>query len=207
MFSTSSDSLVQNDINSLLDWINLNGLQFHPTKCKATNFGGHDESAQFLLGTKYLPFVNQIEDMCFIVSSALSWKPHVESKLPKCNRIFGFLKRRLPSLSSSRKSFLYKFLFLPILLYGAPGWSPSLTMLHQLELFQYKVLRWITNRSSYVSGLQALKMLPVCYCLIRDDIVFLWKLCNAGIIVHCNIPFLSLPTRSSSIGIFRLLLH
>ena len=34
-------------------------------------------------------------------------------------------------------------------------WSPSLTMLHQLELFQYKVLRWITNCSSYVSGLQS----------------------------------------------------
>ena len=100
--------------------------------------------------------------MGFIVSSALSWKPNVESKLLECNRIFGFIKRSLPS--SSRKSSLYKPLILPILLYSAPAWSPSLTMLHQLELFQHKVLRWINNRSSYVSGLQALKILPVCYC-------------------------------------------
>ena len=151
IFSTSPNSLVQDDINALLDWSNLNGLQFHPEKCKALNFGGHDESAQFLLGAEYLPFVNQIEDLGFIVSSSLSWNPHVESKLLKCNRIFGFLKRSIPfSVSSSRKFLLYKSLILPILLHGSPVWSPSLTMLHQLELFQYKVLRWITNCSSYV---------------------------------------------------------
>ena len=36
-------------------------------------------SAQFLLGAKYLPFANQIEDSGFIVSSYLSRKPHEES--------------------------------------------------------------------------------------------------------------------------------
>ena len=77
-------------------------------------------------------------------------------------------------------------------------------MLHQLELFQYKVLRWITNCSSYVSGLQSLKMLPLCYCLVRDDIVFLWKICNGAIDVHCNITSISLPLRSSSIGLFKI---
>ena len=77
IFSTSPKSLVQDDINALLallDWSNLNGLQSHPTKYKALNFGGNDESAQFFLGSVYLPFVNQIEDLGFIVSSSLSWK-------------------------------------------------------------------------------------------------------------------------------------
>ena len=32
LFSTSPNSLVLDDINSLLDWSNLNGLQFHPKK-------------------------------------------------------------------------------------------------------------------------------------------------------------------------------
>ena len=107
IFRTSPNSLVQDDINALLDWSNLNGLQFQTTKCKALNFGGHDDSAQFLLGAEYLPLVNQIEGLGFIVSSSLSWKPHDESKLLKCNRIFGFLKRSIPfSVSSRRKSFL-----------------------------------------------------------------------------------------------------
>ena len=50
IFSTSPISLVQDDINALLDWSNLNVLQFHPKKCKALNFGRLVESAQFLLG-------------------------------------------------------------------------------------------------------------------------------------------------------------
>ena len=192
ILSTSPNSLVQDDTsNHSLTGVPLT-VSNSTQKCEALNFGGPDESAQFLLGAEYLPFVNRIEDLGFIVSSSLSWKPHVESKLLKCNRIFGFLKRSIPfSVSSSRKFLLYKSLILPILLYVAPAWSPSLTMLHQLELFQYKVLSWITNCSSYVSGLQSLKMLPLCYCLIRDDIVFIWKLCNGAIDVHCNICFLA----------------
>ena len=72
IFRTSPYSLVQDDIDALLDRSNLNDLQFHSTKGKALNFEGHDKSAQFLLGAEYLPFVNQIEDLGFIVSSTLS---------------------------------------------------------------------------------------------------------------------------------------
>ena len=43
IFSTSPNSLVRDDINALLDWSNLNGLQFYPKKCTALNFGGHDK--------------------------------------------------------------------------------------------------------------------------------------------------------------------
>ena len=129
----------------------------------------------------------------------------VESNFLKCNIIFGFLKRSIPfSVSSSRKSLHYKSLILPILRYGAPAWSPSLTMVNQLRLFQYKVLRWITNCSSYVSGLQSLKMPPVSYCLIRDDIVFLWKLCNGAIDVLCNIPSVSCQHDPPPMGLFQI---
>ena len=90
----------------MLDWSKIDELQFHQTQCKELNFGGHDVSAHFLIGAEYFPFVNQIEEMGFIESSSSSWKPHVESKLLKCNRIFGFLKRSIPfSVSGCKKSF------------------------------------------------------------------------------------------------------
>ena len=204
IFSTSTFSLVQEDNNSLFNWCNLNGLHFHPSKCKAVNFGGHD-FAIFFLGSDYLPFNKQIEDLGFIVSSTLSWKAHLDSKLLNCKRIFNFLKRNIPfSVSSHRKLLLYRSFIMPIFLYGAPIWSPSLTTLHQIERFQYKVLRWIIRCSSYVSGLESLQLLPVCYSLIRDDIVFLWKLYNGAVDVQCNFHFTTLPTRSSSNALFRV---
>ena len=195
---------MQEDINSLFNWCNLNGLHFHPSKCKAVSFGRHD-SAKFFLGSDYLPFNNQIEDLGFIVSSTLSRKAHLDSNLLKCSRIFNFPKRNIPfSVSSHRKLLLYRCLILPILLYGALDWSQSLTMLQQLERFQYKVLRWIIRCSSYVLGIESLQLLLVCYSFIRDDIVFLWKLYNGAVDVQCNFHFTALPTRSSSNGLFRV---
>ena len=139
------------------------------------------------------------------MSSTLSWKAHLDSKLLKGNRSFNFLKRNIPfSVSSHKKLLLYRPLILPILLYGAPVWSPSLTILHQLERLQYKVLRWKIRCSSYVSGLESLQLLPVCDSLSRDDIVFLWKFYNDAVDVQCNFHFTSLPTRASSNGLFRV---
>ena len=128
-------------------------------------------------------------------------------KIPKCIRtVFCFPKPSIPfSVSSKRKSsLLYKYLILPILLYGTSAWSLLITMLHQLKLFQFEVLRWIKTCFLFVSGLQSLKMLPVCHCLIRDDIVFLWKLCNGAIDALCHFPSISLPTQFSSNRLFQI---
>ena len=65
IFSTSSFSPVQEDINSIFHWCNLNGLFFHPSKCKAVNFGGHD-SAKLFVGSDYLHFNKQIEGLGFL---------------------------------------------------------------------------------------------------------------------------------------------
>ena len=201
--SSSAPSLVQKDIDSLFNWSTNNHLQFHSAKCKVLNFGGYDDSIQFLLGSDILPFVDEIKDLGIIVSNNLSWKSHLNTKLIKCSRLFYFLKRNIPfSVSCSRKKLLYNTLILSILLYGAPAWCPSLTLLHQLELFQYKVLRWIKKCSSYVSGLLNLNMLPISYVLIRVEILLLWKLHNNVIDVDCKSATSSLPTRSATSGLF-----
>ena len=55
IFSTSSFSLVQEDINSLFIWCNFNGLHFQSSKCRAVNFGGLD-SAKFFSRVGLLTF-------------------------------------------------------------------------------------------------------------------------------------------------------
>ena len=127
----------------------------------------------------------------------------LDPKLLKCNRIFDFLKRNIPfSMSSHRKLLLHRSPVLPFLLYGAPVWSSSFIMLHKFEHFLYKVPRWIIRCSSYISGLKFLQLFTVCYSLIRDDIDFLWKLYIGTVDLQSNFHFASLPSRSSSNGLF-----
>ena len=179
IFTSADESLVQNDIDSLHRWCSLNCLKFHPLKCKALHFGGVDENLQLMLSSHCLPYVDKIEDLGFIVTRNLSWKEHINFKLLKSSRVLQFLKRNIPHvISVNRKKLLLKSLLLPVLLYGAPVWCPSVVDLKRMELFQYEAIRWIKACPSYVSGLSQLDLLPISYLLIRDDIILLWKLYN-----------------------------
>ena len=110
ILAPNGSPLFQEDINSFFNWCHLNGLQ-----CKAVNFGGHEESAQFLLGSEYIHFNKRIEDLGFTVSSTLSWKAHQDLKFLNCNRIVNFLKRSIPfPVSCHRKILLYRALILPL---------------------------------------------------------------------------------------------
>ena len=169
IFTSADESLVQNDIDRER-WCSLNCLEFHPLKCKALNFGWFDENIQLMLGSHCLPYVDKIEDLGFMVTRNLSGKGHINFKLLKSSRVLQFLKRNLPHvISVNRRKLLLKSLLLPILLYGAPVWCPSVVDLKRKELFQYKAIRCIKARPSYVSGLSQLDLLLIFYLLIRDE--------------------------------------
>ena len=156
-----------------------------------------------MLGSHCLPYVDKIEDLGFIVTRKLSWKEHINFKLLKSSRVLQFPKRNIPHvISVNGKKLLLKSLLLPILLYGAPVWCPSVVDLKRMEHFQYKAIRWIKACPSYVSGLSQLDLLPISYLLIRDDIILLWKLYNNQIDVDSNLATMSLPTRSSTNNLF-----
>ena len=110
--------------------------------------------------------------------------------------------KQTESTSSKRKKLLYSSLILPILLYGSPVWCPTRTQLRQLENFQYKVIRWISKTSSLVSALIHLGILPICYQIVKNDAILLWKLCNNSVDLDNNIMNSNLCTRSSSNGLF-----
>ena len=71
-FRVSSDSLVHDDINSLLDWRNVNGPQFYPTKCKILNFGGHVQSAHFLIEAEYQAVCQSVRKFRFQIWVSVS---------------------------------------------------------------------------------------------------------------------------------------
>ena len=142
IFTFPDESLVQNDIDFLQRWCSLNCFEFHPLKWEALNFGGFDENKEPLLGSCCLPYVKKIKDLCFTVTKNPSWKEHINLKLLKSSRIFQFLRRHNPHvISVYRKKLLLKSLLLPILLYGAPVWRPSVVDSKGMELFQYKTIR------------------------------------------------------------------
>ena len=119
--------------------------------------------------------------------------------------MFNFLKRNIPfSTYSLKKKQLYQSLILSILLYGSCVLSPSNSCMRKLENFQQKVLKWICSNTDYVSALLQLDMLPLCFQMIKNDVVLLWKLHNNHIDVDHPLSVTNQESRFSPHGFFNI---
>ena len=78
----------------------------------------------------------------------------------------------------SRKKLLYQSLIVSVLLYGSPVFSPTLEYLRKLESYQRKFLNWVCTADDYNRVLIKLGLLPICFQLILNDLLFLWKIWN-----------------------------
>ena len=113
--------LIQSDLDALLHWYVLNGLTFHPSKCKCIPFSDVMPDLMLNLGSNELPLEKSIEDLGFTVTSNLDWPNHIETKVAKCTRVFNFMRRNIPfPTASPRKKLLYHSLVVSALLYGSP---------------------------------------------------------------------------------------
>ena len=73
--------LIQSDLDALLHWSVLNGLSFHPSKCKCIPFSDVMPDLMLNLGSNELPLEKSIEDLGFTVTSNLDWTNHCNGKL------------------------------------------------------------------------------------------------------------------------------
>ena len=150
-----------------------------------------------------LPTVDSVQDLDLFVCKSLSWNNHIQDKLAKCNKIFYFLKRHIPfSTHVHRKKMLYQSLLLSVILYGYSAWNASISSLKSLESFQKKVLHWILPSLDYVSALQSLDVLPICFQLIKIDLILLWKIQHNQIDIHHKLSFSQQQTRSQARCLF-----
>ena len=67
-------------------------------------------------------------------------------------------------------------LFLYRLLNGSEIWHPNQCELQKLELFQSRVLKWITSGSSYEDRLRKLNRLPICLMQEFEDLCLFDKI-------------------------------
>ena len=177
IFTCCEPQLIQQDLNAFQQWSVSNRLNFHPSKCKILAFN-FDRSQILKLGETALDYFDYIEDLGFTISSNLKGQRHIDTKLAKCKKIFYFIKWNvLFTISPRRKLLLYQSLVLSILLYCCSVWQPSLTYMRKLEKIQSRVFRWIISDLDYVSKLQRISFLPVCYQKIESDKV-VWKKIN-----------------------------
>ena len=106
---------------------------------------------------------------------------HLESKLAKANRTFGFLKGNLSQNMARRaKICAYKSLILPVITFASSTWHPSGGIMRLMENFQKRVLKWMKDygNASYLENVILLRLLPLPMFLQLNELLLLSKLCH-----------------------------
>ena len=144
---------------------------------KDFKFWLHNTQYTFTLNKVSLEFFEDIKNLGLIINNKLKKNSHINLKLANSNKICNFLWRNVHfQVKQQRKLLVYRSLILSVLNFSSIAWSPSINSLRRLESFQKRVLKCVSNSNDYDKCLEILNKLPICYELIRTDVILLWKL-------------------------------
>ena len=174
LFSKSIPELFQNDINAVANWVKDNGSTFHPSK---TVLLTNVTNSQFFLNDTAITISNSVKDLGVNLCPDLNWNNHINNKLGKSMRSFYYIKRTVPfSAHVKTKLSVYVDCVQSIFLYNSCVWNPNVTLLKKMEKLLKKAAKWASGRDNYVAALLKLRILPICYQIILNDLVLLSKL-------------------------------
>ena len=138
---------LQGDIDTIKAWADGNHLSFNPVKCKCMLISRKRRPRQQLslsLGGNALEQVHTFKYLGVLISSSLSWSPHIDAVCTKARQLLGLLYRRFYGLIDTKgMTELYRALIRPHLEYAVPVWAPHLAKdidkLEKVQKFGLKI--------------------------------------------------------------------
>ena len=179
--------LLQNDLNAMFEWSQRWNMNFNPSKCKILTITRrcHPVFYNYLMNGTSLEHVGSFTDLGVLIDEKLTFNPHINQLISKCNKMCGFIKRslgfRAPTIVKFR---LYESLCVSLLNYCSPVWSPqNIGNVKKIESVQRSMTKYILNSYdlSYVQRCTDLKILPLCFRREINDLLFFFK-CLHGLI-------------------------
>ncbi len=131
-----------------------------------------EQSLSLTVNNSTLEQSTNVIDLRVQLTGTLKAAKHLESRLAKANRNFGFQKRNLSQNMARRaKICAYKSLTLPLITTASSTWHPSCGSMRLMESFQKLVLKCITDCgiASYLENMILLILLPLPMFLQLND--------------------------------------
>ena len=195
--SVSDFRHLQDDIISIKNWTEKNYLSLNAKKCKCmlvSRKRGTRQPLSFNLGGDVLEQVQTFKYLGVLISSSLSWSPHVEAVCTKARKLLGLVYRRFYGLLNTRCMIeIYKTLIRPHLEYAASVWAPHLARdIAKLEGVQKFALRMASHNwsASYQDLLTEFSLPSLERRRYMTRLIFLYKIINdlcyfpSGLISH-----------------------
>jgi len=179
-------SLIQSNIDSISSWISSHSLTINSSKTKYMFISLRSSCLSSLpplcLNGSTLELVSSYKYLGVIISSNLSWSPHIQSICSKSRKLIGLLFRHFYLHCSPSVLFkLYVSLIRPHLEYCSILWDPSSSVsISSLEKVQHFALKLCSKSwsSSYSSLLLQFNCSSLSSRRKTAKLIFLYKILN-----------------------------
>ena len=189
----------QESLDKVTDWCGSWLLGTNADKCESMKFtrARTPSPCNYTINSKLLTQVPTHKHLGVVLSSDLSWKPHVLSVVARSNRLLGLLKRTFGSHSKALFTG-YKAMIRPILEYTCQAWNPHQAyLIEKLECVQRNVTRWIIDKDTpYEDRLKSLKLATLVQRREFLSLVQLFKFIKGHSSVNTN-DYISFSNRQS----------
>ena len=153
--SIQDGTILQEDLQTLVEWSDTWQMKFHPLKCyhlRITKKKTPLDIQYEMLGHN-LERVEHYPYLGVEISRDLSWTNHVKKVTSKANRALGFVRRNLSSCPRPVKVQMYQALVRPHLEYAATAWDPyHMNNINSLEMVQRRSARFVTGNYNRTPG-------------------------------------------------------
>ena len=182
--NASADSLINAEIDKVIEWLKINKLSLNKNKSKYMTFHMPKKQIQHL--TLKIDGINieKVEEFNFLgltMDTNLKWKKHTDKISNKCSKITGVLNRLKLLFPQEIKCLLYNSLIVPHINYCITAWGFHR---NRITIIKKKAIRIITA-SSYISHTEPLfkqlNVLKVEDILTLQELKFYFKY-NQGIL-------------------------
>ena len=191
--SSSNDChLLQQCLDSILDWCSINSLSLNPAKCTVSTYSRSHEVTVFSYSLEGSPLkrLEVTRDLGVLFDPMLTFNDHVDAVTSKALKVLGFVKRCTRDFTSPEAIVtLYKSLVRPVMEYASPVWSPFYReYIDRLEKVQRRFLRYLAYRIRIPADQVDLEALAGRFNLPRlehrrlvTDVIFYHKLVTGGL--------------------------
>lgn len=147
--------LLQKDIETIVNWCQVNKLQMNISKCNIISFTRRTEATfqyfNYNINGRTLNRVQSIKDLGVIFDSKLTFETHIKTITKKAYRMLGFISR---SLNHFKQPQTYKLLYFTYvrsnLEYCTPVWNPYYDVyIDAVERVQRRFTRILFKRFHY----------------------------------------------------------
>lgn len=204
IISQSDVSLLQDDLNNIIEWSNKNNMSLHKDKFEyvCQKYNKNNTLSELPFFSEYFTYnvsdeifltpINQVRDLGVLVSSNMSWSPHIKSIADKARQKAAWVLSVFHTRSSSIMLSLYKSMIRSILEYCCPLWNPTkISDIQELENVQNVFTSHIFEMKEvdYWLRLKHLSLMSLQRRRERYIILHMWKILHHHTRNDLNIQF------------------